>query len=80
LPAASLELERQLQLILAIALEKIRYGVTDEPGERDSVLIGQQSELLVIPLVDADRDPCCKLRFLPPGSHRRLVPPSAASL
>jgi hypothetical protein len=74
------ELERQLQLVLPVALEHVRYGVADEPGERDAVFIGQRNELLVVPFVDTDRDPCPKLRFVPPGSHRRLVLPSSASL
>jgi len=68
------KLERQLQLIVPMPLEQFAYRVTDEPGEGNTVFLCQRRQLLVVPLVDADRDPCRQL--LPtPGSHRGLYPP-----
>ena len=68
------KLERQLQLIVPMPLEQFAYRVTDEPGEGNTVFLCQRRQLLVVPLVDADRDPCRQL-FPTPGSHRGLYPP-----
>ena len=72
--AAGSELERQLQLIVPVPLEQVAYRVSDEPGEGNTVLISKRRQLLVVPFVDADRDPCCQL-FPTPSSHRGLFPP-----
>jgi hypothetical protein len=53
------KLERQLQLIVPLPLEQFAYRVTDEPGEGNTVFLCQRRQLLVVPLVDADRDPRC---------------------
>jgi hypothetical protein len=73
-PATCGKLERQLQLIVSMPLEQLTYRVTDEPGEGNTVFLCQRRQLLVVPLVDADRDPCRQL-FPTPGSHRGLYPP-----
>jgi hypothetical protein len=63
--------EGQLQLILAVTLQQVCHSPTYEPGERDAVFLGERRQLLVVPLVDADRDPRGK-SLPPPGSHRSL--------
>ena len=73
-PCADGKLKRQLQLIVPMPLEKLAYRIADEPGKGNTVLRCQRRQLLVIPLVDADRNPCRQL-FPAPGSHRSLHPP-----
>jgi hypothetical protein len=68
------KLERQLQLIVAMPVEQFAYGVADEPGEGNTVFLCQRRQLLVVPLVDADGNPCRQL-FPAPGSHRSSSPP-----
>ena len=63
--------EGQLQLILTVTLQQVCHSPTYEPGERHTVFFGERRQLLVVPLVDADRDPRCK-SLPPPGSHRSL--------
>jgi hypothetical protein len=65
------KLKRQLQLILPLPLKQFAYRVADEPGEGNTVLLRQRRQLLVVPFVDADGDPCRQL-FPAPGSHRSL--------
>ncbi len=73
-PAAGGKLEGQPQLIVPMPLEQLAYRVADEPGEGNTVFLCQRRQLLVVPFVDADRDPCRQL-FPTPGSHRSLYPP-----
>lgn len=68
------KLKRQLQLVLPMPLKQVAYRVADEPGEGNTVFLCQRRQLLVVPLVDADRDPCRQL-FPPPSPHRSLRPP-----
>jgi hypothetical protein len=65
------ELKRQLQLIVPVAVEQVVDRIADEPGKGNTIFLGQRRQLFVVPLVDADRDPCRQL-FPSPGSHRRL--------
>ena len=51
--------EGQFQLVLAVTLQQIRHCIAYEPGEGDAVFLGQRRQLLVVPFVDADRDPRC---------------------
>jgi hypothetical protein len=50
--------EGELKLVLTITLEQVCHSPTHEPGERDTVFLGQRRQLLIVPFVDADRDPC----------------------
>jgi hypothetical protein len=63
------KLEGQLQLIVPMPIEQVAYRIADEPGEGNTVFLCQRRQLLVVPLVDADRNPCRQL-FPAPGSHR----------
>ena len=51
--------EGQFQLVLAVTLKQVCHSPTDEPGERDAVFLGQRRQLVVVPFIDADRDPRC---------------------
>jgi uncharacterized protein (DUF952 family) len=51
--------EGQFQLVLAITLQQICHRIAYEPGEGNTVFLGQRRQLLVVPFIDADRDPRC---------------------
>jgi hypothetical protein len=74
MPTAGREFKRQPQLIVPVPLKQLAYRIADEPGEGNTVFLRQRRQLLVVPFVDADRDPCRQL-FPAPGSHRSLYPP-----
>lgn len=69
----------QLQLILTVTFQQVCHSPTYEPGERHAVLLCERRQLLVVPLVDADRDPRGK-SLPPPGSHRSYPPKRCISV